>query len=245
MESNTKNVALLFSGGLDSYISYKVLSIQGYNIIPIFFDLSSRYSYLERIYVSQFSNCIIDNRFDFSKYEKPNAHIDNRNLYLMIAASDYSDLISLGGTASDRISDNDEEIFRMQQDVLIRTLGRDITIFSPLRGDYKGSWVEWFANKFNRYELLLNTFSCYYPTKSQNIFILDWKKKTRFEFSTNECLTCKACFRKCVALYSAGFFIPFFNFNLQNEYLKEFENDNSSRGKNIKAYVKSSYQKWG
>ena len=255
--------AILYSGGLDSFLVEKYV-IRKLNQTPVkvYYNLRSRYSKFEKSNVlhDKTSHTFIDNTFNFSEIERDDAYIPNRNIHLAThAASVYSDVVYIGGTLSDRVADNNSEVFENLSYILSSTLDRKITVTFPFWDVYKVQAIEWFLKTSDnsdkaRHELWTNTFSCFTPVKdltrfdsiiyplheSDDVYEIDFTVDgDKSQYETYECMNCSACFRKCAALHSCGISIIFKNIEMVNKYKLEFSTDivNTPRTENTLDYI--------
>jgi len=128
---------LLFSGGLDSFIAYNYLQVEGKNPVPLYVDYEGKYTSKEKdiaTYVLQETK-IISGMFNFFGIEKGDkAFIPNRNMYLIGAASSFSDdvtTIYLAGLKDDNVGDKCDAFYTLMGKTLSQSLGREIEVISP------------------------------------------------------------------------------------------------------------------
>ena len=201
----------------------------------LYYVLNSRYSIHEYgvLRARKDVRIIFDYGLNLGPIEHPDAYIPNRNALMVLhAAGAYdADFIYLNGTLSDRVSDNNQKAYKQMENLCRVCLNKNIKITSPFPANkYKEELVLEFAEK-NDPKLLLETFSCYNPVA-----------KNKSEKPVEECMNCKACFRKNVVLNLVGIKRPFKNNLITDEYIKEFVmdfkgNSNPRRGATIK-YLK-------
>lgn len=119
-------------------------------------------------------------------------------------ASKYSGEIIIAGLKDDMVIDKSYQAFDLMSKTLRNLDSKPICISSPFWDMTKSDIVNWFINFSGcSSELLLETFSCYYPTNNK------------------ACMSCPACFRKWVALQDNGIKTPpFKNKELMVEYLQ-------------------------
>jgi len=219
------NSIVLYSGGIDSLITLEYVKQKlDKNTQPIFFNINSKYSNYEVNYVID-KNAIIDNSLDLGEIEQDDAYIPQRNILLAtLAVAKYSKTIYIGGSMSDRVSDNNEIIFSKLSPVLSEVDGCFIDIISPFWNVYKDDMVNWYCGsvKEPQEKLIFDTFSCYTPSEFPTIQTYSFNN-SEIGKETHECLSCKACFRKCCILYTAGIFVEFNNKDIISHYKKECE----------------------
>lgn len=215
---------ILCSAGVDSYILRAYLTHHKHNFDNLYFDHGGRYVNKELHYLPD--DVIVTKSLNLKDLEEESAFIPNRNILMAtIAASMGYDKIWIGGSASDRVNDNNKKVFDDLSEYLTGVNGRYIKIDSPFWNVYKEDMIRWFYN--NKVgcvsDLVDYTFSCFNPIK---------KKKTReykvgavyYSYKTYECHGCSACFRKSAALHSIGIMIPFYNSIIASKYQSEFTN---------------------
>ncbi len=239
------NEALLFTSGIDSYICREYLLAKHHNFDCVYFQHGGRYTRVELQYIERMMHPVkMCTALSFKEIETDSAFIPNRNILMAIMANAYNyDVIWIGGSLSDRVCDNNKEIFKDLSKFLTLMNGRNIKIDSPFFDCYKEDMVEWFINhKGNtqsaKIELLDRTFSCFNPLIDYQSWpvLIDGEKH---EHITRECLTCPACFRKSEVLFSAGIKRDFFNPTTIQHYKEEFNTDiiKTTRGRNTLKYI--------
>jgi len=222
-----KNECLLFSVGLDSYIARSYLLNTGHDIDCVYFDHNGRYCKNEKKKIKELDFDVkIYNSVDFKDLEMPNAFIKNRNIIMTIMANSIGyNKIWLGGSLSDRISDNKPEVYQRLSQLLSIVNESHISIDSPFYDVYKDDMVLWYKKIYptQSINLATKTFSCYDPIKSRTIIAEDISKLKHHTYSSEECLKCNACFRKNAVLFNLGLYIPFKNSDIVKKYKTEFE----------------------
>lgn len=220
---------LLYSGGIDSFVALSYIrdNIDS-NVIPVYYDLMHKYNEPELDIVTKNKKCKVVEYSPLGDLETDTAYIPNRNLILAMDASGRfnADVIYIGGTKSDRISDNNREIMDKLSDVVTTSMGKKITITSPFWDVYKEDIAKWYCGRYNGINLLLKTFSCYEPYRhdlsSEYIRTCNHKKDQIKKYNTKECNACQACFRKSVILNTLGIIRNFDNEKIVNKYKNEF-----------------------
>jgi len=187
----TDKRVLLFSGGIDSLVSWEFLDRPK----CVYFDLKVDYSEREKVAVRTLvPNVIIDNSLNMSERQQRGhlAIIPYRNLLMAIQATKYGDNVFIGGLADDIMKDNGPAAYASME-IILNHLSETHQNFS-VRGGLPGSMtksqaVGWFLrySKFKDpvYTLVKHSVSCY-STES------------------NYCGRCKSCFRKWLALRVNG-----------------------------------------
>lgn len=206
-------IALLVSGGLDSYIAYHYLrEIHARLVRPIFIQYSGKYSKKEQKVCEEiFDGLKIVNTLNFSGEETgEKAFIKNRNAYFALIGSNFSNEICMAGLKDDNVGDKSKNAFLHMSNLLneINTDGLDYRVFSPFWEMEKAEIIEWYIGKKYSIEDLLTTTSCYHPTK-------------------HFCGECPSCFRKFCA----------FAYNGIAHVLPRFTNKKMADEYNEKAYT--------
>ena len=222
---------VLYTGGIDSlitleYVRQKIDS----DTKPVYFYIGSKYSHIEEKIVQETEpDVIIDHGLSLGDIEMDDAYIPQRNVLLAtMAVAKFSNNVFIGGSLSDRVSDNNETVMRNLSQV-VETAGafkdygkKSVYVTSPFWDVYKEDMINWYCGHAeDAYNKLIKTFSCYLPTSSRMTHLI--YAGDRGMRRTSECLACKACFRKCAAMFSTGVFIPFENMDIVNKYKMEFE----------------------
>lgn len=241
---------LLYTGGIDSFIAKSYLEKQGNKFDCVYFNHQGRYCDIEiqRIKRLDFP-VIINSDMKFKDIEKPDAHIPNRNILLTIFANSLGyNKIWIGGSLSDRVEDNNKKVFDELSTFLTLMNQTPISIASPFWNCYKENMINWYITHFDpviehsmynsRYNLVVNTFSCYSPIPIRKV-----RGKIRgvgIAYDTEECLNCPACFRKNASLSVAEILIPFGNVDIIKKYEKEFSTsiDKSPRIESTLNYIR-------
>lgn len=245
MSEEKKQPVLLYSSGIDSLLVKEYLRRElNENPILVHYVIGSRYSRNEHNNLIHRDDFIkVDHAFNFSDIEENDAFVPNRNLHLAMHASRYGDKIYIGGTQSDRVSDNNKAILEALAKVVTTSLGRTIEITSPVWDWYKSDLAIWYAGKKGvdaKLEMAVETFSCYNPTENREIYAdLEGEKIT---FESEECLRCKACFRKGTILNAVGVYRAFKNPRIIENYKHDFENlldyEQNPRSRRALQYIK-------
>lgn len=185
---------LLYSGGTDSWLINKIWKPD----ICLYVDMKSMYSKAEwdKVMNNKPKNLLVS-ELPLGQFEDPyTAFIPMRNLYLLMHACNYGDEICLGATKEDAggSSDKDLDFINEAEHILNRLWakqslyeGKEIKIEKRFLFMTKDDLLDVYLkeggdiNTFKR-----ETFSCYSPIGNE------------------ECLSCKACFRKWVVCYLHG-----------------------------------------
>jgi 7-cyano-7-deazaguanine synthase in queuosine biosynthesis len=230
---------LLFSGGLDSYIAYKFMTVElGIEPLLLYFPISHRYEKNEMEAISTLKACghISKVVYDYSLYlkewEEPNANIPMRNLLLAAAAARYGDNIWLTVQKGEtNIPDRTPEFFDYCGELLTYLNKQPINLHSPFFDITKVQMVEWYRSKELDPQALLATSSCYHPGEKGLA-----------------CGECSACFRRFCALELNGYKEPYkvkpWNSKLAREYWKKVQNGFYGKERDeeiIRALVRKGY----
>lgn len=183
---------LLYSGGSDSWLINKLWKPD----VRVYVDMKTRYSTDE---IKKLDKDVKIIEFPLGKYEREDAIIPLRNLYLpMVICNEFpeDDLdICLGATAGDRVLDK-SFIFADSASALLTYLyspqhwipnGRRIHINIDYKNYTKTEMLKMFIQQGGNIEEAFNSsFSCYKPINGE------------------ECWHCKPCFRKFVSFALNG-----------------------------------------
>jgi 7-cyano-7-deazaguanine synthase in queuosine biosynthesis len=204
----SRNV-LLFSGGVDSFIAYHYLEIEGIDVFPLYINYDGRYCKKEYAAVkSLISGVSIDwSTLRLSHLEKGSkAFIKNRNAYLALVASNYAKNIAIAGMGDDNVGDKTPEAFKAME-TLLTTInpGETYKVYSPFFRREKIDILEWYLENIGDVDSLLKTVSCYSPNETF-------------------CGICPACFRKFCAFSYVDIHVPEFrNKALVKRYLADVD----------------------
>lgn len=187
----TKKV-LLYSGGMDSWLIDKLWKPD----LRLYVDIKGSYSEEEKKRLPK-DTLIVP--LPLGQFEQPDFIVPLRNLYFFLVASNYGEYLCLGATLGDNHRDKTEHFFCQTESLLCylwgpqskQPIGRTITIERKFLFRSKIDLVRSFVdNGGNLNDVANKTFSCYSPISEQ------------------ECLACKPCFRKYVALSINGYQYP-------------------------------------
>lgn len=243
------NNVVMYSGGIDSFLTHQWLKHNAIDHELIYFNLGTKYANDEInmfqsdgfiSYVKEKVN--ISDCLHMGSLEHEDAHVPNRNILTAIMANSVTgyDNIWIGGTLSDRTNDNTSKCFKTLSSLLSYVNDRKITISSPFWMNHKPDLVKSYVETNGwsllpdrneaRKSLVLSTFSCYYPNESKVVEVMFedpedsiYQERKPIYIETTECLECKACFRKCMSLYAGGIRIPMLKTDKSMTIVNEYE----------------------
>lgn len=186
---------LLYSGGTDSWLINQLWKPDN----ALYVDMRTMYSE-EEFYRAvknppkQFSYTMLP----LGRYEdKDTAFIPMRNMFLLMMACYAGEYICLGATKEDEGGSSDKDLnFLNEAEALLNRLwkpqslfkGKEIKICKYFITKTKDELIQQYLDQGGDINKFKNeTFSCYKPTRKGE-----------------ECLSCKACFRKFIVCYKNG-----------------------------------------
>jgi len=187
---------LLYSGGMDSWLIDKIWKPD----IKLYVNMHTRYSENEiKKIVSDGGDVeLVD--FPLGMWERPDAIIPLRNLYLVMVAcnitGDEDVEICLGATKGDRVLDKSYEFVKKTNDLLNFLYqpqhwipkGKKVRVNIDFKDKTKKDLIKMFVdNGGDIKEAFTKSFSCYNPIDG------------------HECWKCKPCFRKFVSFDLNGY----------------------------------------
>lgn len=180
---------LLYSGGMDSYIIYKLEEKNLDNLLYI--DSKSKYSKIELEYIKKQSlsvPLIVDSStIDLSRFEMASAYVPLRNLFfIMVATINGFNDIMMGVTSGDRANDKDLTFKKLAEEVIDYQLqpawwhpGSKINVNFKYKNFSKEMLIkEYIKQGYDIQDLIDKSFSCYFPNNG------------------DECMKCKPDVRK-------------------------------------------------
>lgn len=177
---------LLYSGGMDSVMLKHLLKPD----TCIYFNTLGRYSEKE---IKNLTSDVLVINLSIGQWEREDLILPSRNAYFALAAANYGDDIFLGATYGDRSYDKNETFCKKTSNLLSYmyqkqhwTEERKITVSAPYKDYTKAEILKEYLNTNGDYNSVLNSISCYHPTKKH-------------------CGECKPCARKWVAFKVNGF----------------------------------------
>ena len=257
MITHYKKYALLYSGGFESFCSLISLIDQGITPKIIYIKSGSEYEDIEfkkardgilflqdkfKIDLHLENNFILSKSLDLNSFliDEKTSFVPFRNLYFILNvinelwsiglgldnANNRLSII-LGYNKDDRVHDSGDtfcnNVNTLLRDMISTKIQAKIQVESLFSNYSKLSMVQYVMQYgITRDELEKYVFSCYHPVDG------------------NECLNCKACFRKNVILHSIGIDRPFSN----EEIIKETKSSIDNYLTNDRKYSTLSYLKY-
>ena len=262
-----KKHVILYSGGLDSFLTYHHLKqysdITDDNITLLYFNLGAKCTSaeLELFNDATFKNYVtkrisVSDALNMGGLEDEHAYIPNRNILAAIMAHSITnaDYIWLGGTKSDRVNDNNSGVCNELSRLLTVMHEHDVTVDSAFYDFHKCELVQEFVETSGwgsydsplvaQYALIYSTFSCYNPCcckHNHKAYVNNDTDKVIVDYSSKECMMCPACFRKCMSLYAGGIFIPMI-INESSELMIKKYYDEAKENVEDDEYMSARYQ---
>jgi 7-cyano-7-deazaguanine synthase in queuosine biosynthesis len=173
---------ILYSGGMDSFI----LASMYPDAMKLYVDVNSKYSEKELAFLP--GDVVRSHDLNLAEYERDDAIIPARNMFLALIAAQYGEHIMLGATHGDLSTDKDENWASMATSILRYMFSgkhfqpaRDMQVLLPIKDKTKAELVRQYQLAGHDAQALLQTVSCYHPQHKH-------------------CGACKSCLRKWVAL---------------------------------------------
>lgn len=183
---------ILYSGGMDSFI----LAYRYPKAKLLYIDSGAKYTTGELMWLHRLAPRqvhVVRNALDLSRWERDDAIVPARNLFLVGIASFYGDRVYLGSTAGDNSTDKDAEFCTQTGDVLSHIYDchhfdrSRVSVEAPLKEWTKLEMVQWLQEAHpEAVDDMVATLSCYDPVTPRQ-----------------HCGVCKACIRKWTALQAA------------------------------------------
>lgn len=194
------NRVVLFSGGPDSFITYKYLQdrlgTNNKNTLALYLNLNHRYL-LEEVDAVRTCASLLGLSVAHSNVlrglgdtEESDSYIHHRNAYLCLAASKYLEgdgLIFLTIQKDElSISDRTQDFLDKMSSLLYTLSGHYVAVATPWIDKDKTEMVSWFLESGGNPEDLKKTWSCYSPINHR------------------QCGNCPACFRRWTSFILNG-----------------------------------------
>ena len=196
-KSPSEKTILLFSGGMDSLIMDFLLRPD----ILLFCTHDNKYQERELSGLNKLSSflhgkLIFDNSLSLGSLERDDAIIPARNLYFILVAANYGEIIYFGSVYGDRSLDKSIEFFKKSSEMLSYLYAdqhwckqHKFAISAPFKENTKSELVNIYLTAGGSEKALFESYSCY-------------------EGKVRPCGICKPCFRKWVALKNNKVKIP-------------------------------------
>lgn len=215
LEAPIQKKVLLFSGGLDSWVTAHLWNPD----ILLYCSINHRYQNKELQVISQLLPYlptsipfVEDSRVDLNQDERQDAIIPLRNLYFLMIASRYGDVVGVGvlygevnGDKSHTFAKAAENIFYTCYKESYWSEGRRIKIEYPICDYTKAEAVQEYLKQGFSAQAILNTVSCY-------------------EGREKHCGLCSNCLKRYIAFQLNGIGEEFENDPKTSPYVQEFKN---------------------
>lgn len=226
---------LLYSGGLDSYVTYYYLTrAKRLNVVPVYFCLANAYQWFEEEHILSMKEfkVLVNPCIDLGDLEDPeDFHIPMRNVILMIlAAIRYHQNVFIGSVYDDNSPDGNEKVFKAVTKLLNQVevkagYADSFSISAPLQSDglRKSQACRWFVQNIASPEVLTrNSASCFKPVAEGEVELPSVPIRDG-DYKSHHCYSCACCFRRNASLFSVGVKLPFYNQDLAEDYRKKFK----------------------
>ena len=222
-----KKVAIMLSGGLDSYLMYWYAKKNGYQPIPIRVDLGHPYASKEEEAIKgfEFADEVVHiSMEDFVKQiptnvDTKNQIIPGRNLLLGIIGANFAEEVWIGALHSEWHGKERDKSFKFFEDstaLLTYTFNvmRDRTeLKTPFFHLTKSGLVEWALNNGITEEQMKKTVTCYDEGKGH-------------------CWRCSTCFKRWMAMANNGLSEHYDANPRESDYAKELMEEIRTGNKN-------------
>lgn len=194
---NRKELVICVSGGMDSFIAYRYALESGYkpeDILCLNFDIGQPYKDKEQRAMATFGFPITTMKIDLIKPELNNVPtIENyiipaRNMIFATIAGGFGKRVWIMGMKYENhplMLDKNEAFFTNASKMLTQCIGEETIVESPFIEMSKTDSIIWALAHGITGEDLMKTSSCYHPTK-------------------HNCGECSLCFKRWIAMKSAG-----------------------------------------
>ena len=205
---------LLYSGGMDSWLIDKLWKPD----IRLYVDMHTKYSdkEIEQIKLLKDDVKIID--FNLGQWERDDAIIPLRNLYLVMLACNITDSedieLCVGATYGDRSLDQSKEFSLLAENILNYLYspqhwipnGKHIHIVTDYKNYTKAQLLDMYIKQGGDINKAFEcSLSCYHPNDN-----------------LEECWNCKPCFRKFVAFAYNGYTFDKDTINKSMKYINKY-----------------------
>lgn len=200
-----KKQVLLYSGGLDSFITAHMFP----NAKLLYINSKARYAHKEirNVDIAPRPVILLNNVLNLSAWEREDAIVPARNLFLVALASLYGDEILLASTAGDNSTDKDTVFTEKSGELLTHIYDcshfsrGSIKVLAPTKKLTKKDLIQWYLSQYNDPDKLLKTISCY-------------------DEGEGHCGQCKACIRRWTAFEACG--VETNNYSVHPKYFDWF-----------------------
>ena len=242
---------LCFTPGLDSFLADNILKEQGKEYKRVYINLNGMYSYnelefMESIYDEDYFDII--HNLNINNFEnKESAHVPNRNLLIttLISSKYNADNIYLNGVLDDRVSDQGNNFYKLNSEILSMTSGKKVEVKSILinreKTDLCKDYVELYGIE-KGIDLVTQTLSCFSNEWRFNDIDIYVKENNKYKLFKKDfmigCGICPACFRKLSALSGSNIYVEFKNYEMILKYLGSVDkNEFPSRYESVRKYT--------
>jgi 7-cyano-7-deazaguanine synthase len=194
--------ALLFSGGLDSYIAHKWLENMSIEHDLVYIPCGTETSSYEMTTLRIMENesriqpvHYIQPDIDLSTLQKPDGFVPLRNLmFLMLPVMEDYETVYIGAVRGEGTLDKSHKFFKDTSDLFSYMLSKRIRVASPIDQFTKTQLVKKALDMGVDEAELKFTTSCYAPSENySNVFI-------------DKCGECNACVRRWAAMVNNGIY---------------------------------------
>jgi len=247
------NIVILFSAGIDSFLTDDHFKQRRIPVKKLYFDLNSVYTSPEKsLLQSIYDDVEYHSLLNVASIEEENMNVPNRNIMLATMAKSLypqTDEIYLNEMRDDRGLDSNKDLFSMYSHVLSMSSGYKVEIKSLFwdieKSEAIKQYMEYGRSKIS---LITHTFSCFGDNLTRRVPEVsvyesradDFAYVSTIPLQVPVCMKCKACFRKACALTMGNIYIPFKNMNMVDEYEENIGSlDNyPNRKKSVRNYIK-------
>jgi 7-cyano-7-deazaguanine synthase in queuosine biosynthesis len=223
---------LLYSGGLDSWLIDKLWKPD----VKLYIDMNTEYSKQE---MQNLPKDVIIENLDLGKWERKDAIIPLRNLYLIMLATNYGDVICTGSLAGDRSLDKSFTFYDKTEDMINYLYspqwwipeGRKIEIERKFKYLTKAELLQMYLDQGGSLEKAWKeSFSCYHP------------------IGMEPCKDCKPCERKFITFaefeYVDKSWIPFILPAIERDMIPQIKAGTYGRGEKEEKVILNIYNKY-
>lgn len=223
---------LLYSGGLDSWLIDKLWKPD----VKLYIDMNTEYSLAEKFILPK---DVIKEELDLGKWERKDAIVPLRNLYLIMYATNYGDIICTGSLAGDRSLDKSFEFYDKTEDMINYLYGpqwwipegRHIEIERQFKYLTKTELLQKYLDQGGDIEKAWKeSFSCYHPK------------------GLDVCHVCKPCQRKFITFAEFGYvdesWLPFVIPAIGRDMIPQIKAGTYGRGEKEEQTIVEIYERY-